>query len=364
MKIFLLIILCAMVHTKTQAQEKSRVTLAMAGLSHGHAHWIFQDKFKGDFSLIAIYEPDESLARKFQDQYKLKSQMFYTDLEEMLDRVQPDGVLAFGPIYNHLEVVAAAAPLGVHVMVEKPLAVSWEHAQKMEQLAITHNIHLLTNYETSWYPSTIKVKKLLQDEHKFGALKKVVFHHGHRGPKEIGVGKEFLEWLTDPKLNGGGALVDFGCYGANIMTYYLNGQKPLTVTAVTQQHKPEIYTQVEDEATIILTYPQAQAIIQASWNWPIERKDLEAYAVKGQLAATDPHTVLVHIQDMKGKEKLTLDKGEDVYSNPFQYFTDVILGKKEIEPYSLYSLENNMTVVAILEAAKLSAKTGKTVQLK
>jgi len=363
MKTLLFIVLCVMANTITHAQKPSRVTLAMAGLSHGHSHWIFQDEFMGEFSLIAIYEPDEKLASQFQKQYDLDSKLFFTDLEEMLDQVKPDGVLAFGPIYDHLSVVEAAAPRGIHVMVEKPLAVSYEHARKMDQLAKAHNIHLLTNYETSWYPSTEKAKILLQEERKFGALRKVVFHHGHRGPKEIGVGQEFLEWLTDPKLNGGGALVDFGCYGANIMTYFLNGQKPISVTAVTQQHKPEIYTDVEDEATIILTYPQAQAIIQASWNWPIDRKDLEAYSVQGQLTAPDPHTIFVHTQDMKDKEKISLEKGEGVYPNPFQFFTDVINGKIEIKPYSLYSLENNMIVVAILEAAKLSAQTGETVKI-
>jgi hypothetical protein len=50
---------------------------------------------------------------------------------------------------------------------------------------------------------------------------------------------------------------------------------PLTVTAVTQQIKPEIYPRVDDEATIILTYLHAQGILQASWNWPFDRKDME-----------------------------------------------------------------------------------------
>ena len=62
-----------------------------------------------------------------------------------------------------------------------------------------------------------------------GELRKVVVHDGHEGPKEIGVGPEFLGWLTDPKLNGGGALFDFGCYGADLMTYLTDGARPLTV---------------------------------------------------------------------------------------------------------------------------------------
>ena len=50
---------------------------------------------------------------------------------------------------------------------------------------------------------------------------------GHRGPKEINVQPEFFGWLTDPVKNGGGALFDFGCYGANLMTWMMDNQRPL-----------------------------------------------------------------------------------------------------------------------------------------
>ncbi len=108
-------------------------------------------------------------------------------------------------------------------------------------------------------------------------------HDGHRGPKEIGVQPEFLAWLTDPAQNGAGALFDFGCYGANLMTWLMDDARPTTVTAVTQRIKPDVYPKVDDEATIILEYPGAQAIIQASWNWPFDRKDMEIYGRTGQV---------------------------------------------------------------------------------
>jgi hypothetical protein len=116
-------------------------------------------------------------------------------------------------------------------------------------------------------------------------------HDGHRGPKEIGVEPEFLSWLTDPVRNGGGALTDFGCYGANLMTFLMEGEVPLAVTAVTRQVKPAIYPRVDDEATIVLTYPRAQAILQASWNWPVNRKDMEVYGERGYALAPDRGTV-------------------------------------------------------------------------
>ena len=142
----------------------------------------------------------------------------------------------------------------------------------MEALAKKHKIHLLTNYETTWYPSNHKAREVVKSG-QVGDLRKVVIRDGHKGPKKIGVNSEFLDWLTDPVLNGGGAIMDFGCYGANLITWLQNGKKPTSVTAVTQQQQPENNPLVDDDATIILTYNnKSNAIIQASWDWPIGRK--------------------------------------------------------------------------------------------
>jgi predicted dehydrogenase len=118
----------------------------------------------------------------------------------------------------------------------------------------------LTNYETSWYASNQHVNQLIQ-EGKLGDIRKVMVNDGHQGPKEIGVSKEFFAILTDPVKNGAGALVDFGCYGANLMTLAHERRAAVSVTAVTHQNKPDIYKNVDDEASIILQYPKAQCII-------------------------------------------------------------------------------------------------------
>jgi len=193
-----------------------------------------------------------------------------------------------------------------------------------------------------------------------GEVRKVVVHDGHRGPKEIGVEPEFLSWLTDPKLNGGGALFDFGCYGADLMTWLMNGQSPQTVTAVTQQIKPEIYSKVDDEATIILTYPKAQAIIQASWNWPIDRKDMEVYGQTVQAITVKRDDIRVQ-KAGQNEEQITARPIPAPYNDELAYLRAVILdGAKED---ALSSLETNVTVTEILDAARRSAKEGRTIQL-
>jgi hypothetical protein len=161
--------------------------------------------------------------------------------------------------------------------MEKPLAVNMEHALAIQEAAKKGGIQILVNYETTWYASNQEAYSLVHDQKSIGNIRKVVVHDGHRGPKEIGCSADFLNWLTDPVLNGGGALTDFGCYGADLITWLMDGEKPSSVFAVTQHIKPDVYPKVEDEATVVLTYPSAQGIIQASWNWPFDRKDMEIY---------------------------------------------------------------------------------------
>jgi predicted dehydrogenase len=313
---------------------------------------------------VGVYESKIDLANQQAKRFNLSPQLFYSDLRKMLDSVKPEAVVVFGSIYEHMAAVEACAPRGIHVMVEKPLAVSNEHAERMSALAKKYGIYLLTNYETSWYPTTVKSFQLLNDSMSIGPLKKAVFHHGHQGPKEIGVGKEFLDWLTDPVQNGGGALIDFGCYGANLMTYLTKGERPLSVTAVTRQFKPDVYPRVDDEATIIVTYPSAQAIIQASWNWPYGRKDMELYGVTGYIFAKNNKEYVFKTSTGSAEQRMVTESEVAVYTDPFKYFADVIRGRIKVDSFGVYSLENNLTVVKILSAARESAKQEKTIYFK
>lgn len=360
---FILLIVCRI---NSLAQSTGApVRLAVAGITHGHSPWILGRKDKGDILLAGIYERDTSLWQPYANRYNLSPGLFYNDLNKMLDAVKPEAVVAFGSVNQHVNVVEACAPKGIHVMVEKPLATTIAQARKMQELAREYNIHLLTNYETSWYPSTEKTYQLVKDSAFVGKIKKAVFLHGHEGPKKINVSKEFFNWLTDPVDNGGGALIDFGCYGANIMTYLMQEEVPVSVMAVTQHFQPEVYPKVDDEATIIVTYPSAQCIIQASWNWPFGRKDMEVYGEDGYVITTGHTNMRVKNRKMKEEQQLNTDTGSvHVYTDPFAYFVDVIKGKIKVPPYGLYSLENNVRTVNILDAARQSAKTGKTIYLR
>ena len=340
----------------------SPLRVGVAGLTHSHVHWILGRPDRGDIQLVGIAEPNKALAERFLNQHNLPMSLWFATLEEMISATRPEAVMAFGSIYEHLAVVKACAPRGIHVMVEKPLAVSVDHAKQMQALAKKHNIHLLTNYETTWYATNHKAHELV-DQNKLGKLRKVVVHDGHEGPKEIKVDPEFLAWLTDPKQNGGGAVIDFGCYGANLITWLANGQLPVSVMALTQQFKPDIYPKVDDEATILLEYPDMQGIIQASWNWPFGRKDMEVYGATGYVVSDNRSNMRIRLKG-EGEERLeTLSERQAPHDDPFALLAAVVQNKIVLPAYDLSSLENNMIVVEILEAAIESARTGRKVIL-
>lgn len=358
--ILVLILILITITLKAQTREQKPIRLAIAGMTHDHIGFILGRKNKTDLNIVGIYEPDRALAEKYARSFHFDTTLIYNNLDKMLEQVKPEAVVAFGSIYEHLAVVEACAPRGIHVMVEKPLATNMEHANKMQNLAVKYHIYLLTDFETSWYPSTAKSWQLVNDSNYVGKIRRVVIHDGHQGPKEIGCSKEFLGWLTDPVQNGGGALMDFGCYGANLMTYLTKGQEPVSVTAVTKQFKPEIYPKVDDDATIIVSYPNSICVIQASWNWPFGRKDMEIYGEKGYIISLNNKEMRLKNQNTPDEihKNVTSDNIE-VIEDPFSYFAGVIRGKIQITDYGPYSLKNNMLVVKILNAARESASTGK-----
>ena len=345
---------------------QSPVRIVVARLTHGHVGGLLGRAEKRDVQVVGIYEPDPQVVEHYAKRFGFDRHLVYTNLEQMLDTVKPQAVVAFGSIAEHLSVVEAAAPRGIHVMVEKPLAFSIEDANKIEALVKRHSIHVLTNYETTWYPSGYTAFQLVHGERAVGTIRKVVIRDGHFGPKEIGVPSEFLSWLTDPAQNGGGALIDFGCYGANLMTWLMEGAAPLTVTAVTQQLKHDpIYARVDDEATIILTYPEAQAIIQASWNWPDHRKDMEIYGTEGYVFTPDGKSVLMRLRgQQKAEQVVTARERPAPYADGFAYLAAVVQGTEKVAETDRSALANNLTVVRILDAARHSARSGQTISLK
>src|SRR5712671_1169482 len=326
----------------TSVENKGALRVAIVGLVHGHVHGLMQQSLhSSEIQIVGIAEPDQSLALQYAARYGFEKSLLFADLDEMLQKTHPRAVLVYTNTYEHRRVVEICARHGVHVMMEKPLAVSLDDALAIEKAAHAGKIQVLVNYETTWYRSNRAAYDLVHEK-SLGEIRKVVVHDGHNGPKEIGVEPEFLAWLTDPKLNGAGALFDFGCYGADLMTWLMDGKRPETVTAVTQQIKPDVYPRVDDEATIVLTYPKAQAIVQASWNWPFSRKDMEVYGQTGYAVTVAGNDIRVRSSGSSNEQQLPATPIPTPYDNSLSFLRAVVVdGAKED---ALSSVDTNVTV--------------------
>jgi predicted dehydrogenase len=346
-------------HSELPAQTPP-LRVCVAGLVHGHvAGFLDAARKRSDIRIVGIAEHDTAVAGGYRRRYQIPDGEIFGSLEDALKATHPEAVVVFSSTFDHRAIVELCSRHRIPVMMEKPLAVSLEDARAMAKSAKDGNIDVMVNYETTWYPNTAGVYRIVQ-RNGLGEIRKMVAHDGHQGPKEIGVGPEFLSWLTDPVLNGGGALMDFGCYGANLFTYLMDNQRPLAVTAVTQQIKPNVYPRVDDEATVILTYPHAQGIIQASWNWPAGRKDIEVYGTKGSACSAGRDLVRLRTGDDPEKDVASPPPGSPE-NDPLSYLSAVVRGR--IRPSGPTSLENNLIVSEILDAAHRSAAAGRTITL-
>ncbi len=353
---------------KSQTADKSTparpLRLGIIGLSHDHVHGVFQNASNPDIEVVGIAEPDTALVTRYVNQYHLDRNIIFGSTEELIAKTKPEAVSVFTSISDHIKVVRICAPLKIHVMVEKPLAINFQQAKEMNALSKKWGIEIITNYETTWYPVTKDAYTKTIEEKLIGEPRKMVIHDGHKGPIEIGCSKEFTNWLTDPVLNGGGAIIDFGCYGTDLISYFMNGERPTSVTAITQHIKPETYPKVDDEATIIVTYPEMQGIIQASWNWPISRKDMEIYGKTGYIITSDNVHLKIRINDQTPEQALTINKDKAIAQNPFSFFASVVRGKIKLTSNDPSSMSLNLVAMEILDAAVQSARSGETIYLK
>jgi predicted dehydrogenase len=341
--------------------ESAPLRLAIAGLEHGHVSGFLRNAtVRTDVQIVGIFDNDAKLRETYAKTYSLPPEIMYSGLDRMLERAKPEAVATFTSTYDHATVVEMCARRQIPVMMEKPLATTVAQAKAIQKSAQAGRIAVMVNYETTWYPSHGEIWKVFKEQNAAGEIRKMVAMDGHQGPKEIRVQPEFLAWLTDPVKNGAGALFDFGCYGANLMTWMMDNARPASVTAIAATNKPAIYARVDDEATILVQYPKAQGIIQASWNWPFSRKDFEVYGEKAYAIATGGEGLRVRVGDQREETRKPAPLPPAEHDS-ITYLIGVARGR--FKPTGLNSLENNVIVIEILEAARESIRTGTRVRL-
>jgi len=331
----------------------------LAGMAHGHAGGFFRQFDPTVMKLVGVWERDDTIWKKYAQRPQLADAPRFTDLAEAVAKSGAEAVWAFSDTRDHLAIVRAAAPRGLAVIVEKPLAISWAAAAEIAALAERHHSLVLTNYETSWYQSFAEARAMLGPDGALGPLRQIYVQAGHAGPVKINVGPEFLEWLRDPERAGGGALFDFGCYGANLATWWLGNRAPVSVTAHTARYDAQNYPACDDHAVIDLVYPDMHVTVVGSWHWPFARKDAALYGERGYLVTTNERSYALRTGKMTAPEprEATAPRRE-----PLRWLAATVrAGRDPVDDPA--SLANNLVTMRILEAARRSAAEGRAVRL-
>jgi predicted dehydrogenase len=364
MKKLAVIILLWFVIGPALAQEpKPPVRLAIIGLNHDAVgDFISRTRNREDVQLVGIVESNQTLVTSYARLFNLNTNFFYSSLQDLLAKTNPQGVAVFTRTFDHRSVIENCAAHKIDVLLEKPLAANMDDALAIAAAVKSSGIQIMVDYETSWYPSIQHAYAIANSQHAIGDLRKIVVIAGDQGPKEAGCSDEFLKWLTDPRLSGGGALTDFGCYGAALITWLTDDQRPDSVLATAQNLKPDVYARVEDEATIVITYPKLQGIIQASWNLPFSERSLQIYGNTGYVLA--PRMDLVRFR-LPGTEESELQLQAQQEPGPLtdDIYNFVAIVRGETNAIGPSSLQANLIAMEILDAAQKSIQLKKQIDI-
>ncbi len=341
----------------TPSAQGPRFRLAVVGLVHSHA-WCHLGRMAKmtDIELVGIADPNadlRDLAAKEAPGVPL-----YDDYKKLLDEKKPQGVWAFVENDRHLELTQACAARGIHVIFEKPMAANYAQAKQMMDAARKAKIQVMVNYQMAWWPANYTAYKFAKSGEigKVWRVRAVVGHGGPapRNPDDVR-GQRFWKWLND-ESRGGGAMVDFTCYGAVWLRWYLG--MPKSVYAITTHTRPDVY-RTNTSAAVLAAFPDnGVGYIEGSWDLPRSFQDVEVFGDKGSVYMTNQK-----IEAYVGRERKELPPGsmDENMRDPITYFVSSIQSGKPIE--GMVSPEFNLDVMQIMDAAQQSAKTGKPVTL-
>jgi len=338
------------------AAQEARI--AVIGLLHSHVWGHLPKMVKGEPArLVGVAETNPELigeARKLG----VDDSLIVSDYEQMLDAAKPDIVWAFVENNRHLEIAKACAPRKIHIIFEKPLASTYADALEIRELAREHGIQVMTNYQMAWWPANY-VAKAQADSGAIGSVWRLRGIVGHGGPGSQGArSKAFFDWLTDPVANGGGSLMDFGCYNALWSLWYLG--QPEKVYAHVNHLRPETFPKVEDNSTLILSYKDGVGLFEGSWDLPRSFQDLEVFGLDGSLYMTR-RGVELRAGRRGAAQQIAVEPLPPERAEPITHMVHAIRSNEPLG--GLVALDINVGVVEIIEAARQSVETGRAVPL-
>lgn len=297
----------------------------------------------------------------------------YDDYREMLDKERFDIVLFCPENSRHGEVAEAIAAHGAHMVTEKPMAATLAEALRMYRAAKDANVQLMVNWPSTWWPAVRRAKELV-DGGVIGPLWEVKWRAGSMGPLapgsthpgvdgravEITDGERASTWWHHTST-GGGALLDYCCYGACLSRWFIGA--PAVAAQGIRANLRSQYGTGDDNAIITVRFPNALAILEATWSC------VDHGVANGPLLYGTQGTIVIDIYKL-GNNKLTMYRGKGTEPETVEA-ASITSGRETLAKEFVHHLETgepmhetlqpefNLQAQAILDAGIRSADSGK-----
>lgn len=296
--------------------------------------------------LVGICDEQPQRMQEAIRNFSVPRDRVFTDYRVCLETTKPDLVILCPATAEHALWTKRVAPYGTHILVEKPFAASLADADAMIAAVAKTRKQLFINWPLRWYPSHITAQRLVS-EGVIGQPLQVHYYDGNKGPLLHGAdkvdkkgGRKSLSWWYR-KSAGGGSLLDYLGYGTTLGTWFLNGKKPLEVTATVDEPKG---LEVDTHSVTVCRYATGLSKFETRWGtltnpWQLQPQPKCGFVVvgtKGSVASYDfEPTVRVQTEEKPEGVDMPVDKIGAPFHEPIHYVLHLLeSGRKADGPLS------------------------------
>ena len=266
---------------------------------------------------------------------QISEERIFTDWQRCIMNARPDFIVLCPATGNHAMWVKRLAPIGLPLLLEKPMAATLADADAMIEACREHDVQWAINWPLVWVPSHRTAKRLI-DQGRIGDILEVHYYDGNRGPLWHTAGKRELsmEQVNREKLQswfyrrstGGGSLLDYLGYGVTLGTWFMNGAVPLDVTTCTHQPRG---LEVDEHSISIVRYKHGLSKFETRWGtytdpWTHQPQPKCGFVLVGTQGTISSYDYEAHVRVQDAQNPGGIDVPADAltppHQNPIQYF--------------------------------------------
>jgi predicted dehydrogenase len=340
--------------SRNQNSGKPKIRYAVVGLGHiAQAAVLPAFAHAENSELAALVSDDPEKLEKLGRKYRVKARFSYDEFDQCLGSGLVDAVYIALPNHLHREYTERAARRGVHVLCEKPMAVTDADCLSMIRVAEEHDVKLMVAYRLHFEEANLKAIDLVQsgrlgDPRLFDSVFTMTVKEG--------------DIRLNPRELGGGTLYDIGIYCINAVRN-LFGAEPMEVVAFSANKGDQRFLECEETTSAILRFPGRERL--ATFSCSFGAADVSSYRVVGSRGELVMEPAYEYAGELK--QRVTVDgrtrqrafPKRDQFAPELLSFSDCILSGAAPEPSGWEGLAD----VRIIRALYRSADTGQPVAL-